>query len=183
MGSCNASYDLIMEESKEPESKEELQTSDDDSNPNVKLQNYIDNPNVGVNWETLIAFANGHEFKVNPKGHIKSNKDEIRKIQKDYTQKMTTSEIKRDVLSKSDLYEEISEKLAKLCLVDFDYNVWANHEDLGPTVIGQMITEVSTFLVVQGGKAGYKHWQMQHQFAMLTQLNLSSTSKDSQNNS
>lgn len=135
-----------------------------------ELSDYQKNPDVGISWEKLEAYANKHTFKINPKGHTLEVKSKIRKIQQDYKPKMEKAIKNFDVLAQQDLYEESSKKILELSLVEFNYSVWANHIDIGPTVLGQLANEVSTFLVVQGGRAGFKHWQMQQKSATISLL-------------
>lgn len=133
-----------------------------------ELTDYQKNPDVGISWEKLQAYAHNHTFQINPKGHTLEVKSKIRKIQKDYKPKMEKAIRDYDVLAQQDLYEESSKKILELGLVDFNYSVWANHVDIGPTVLGQLANEVATFLVVQGGKAGFKHWQMLQKSAIIS---------------
>jgi len=141
---------------------------------NLKITNelieYSKNPNVGINFEIPEAFANGHTFKINPHGHEKKYKDQIRAIQKTFDEKIM-SVPKMDLLKANDINEEASKQILEIALVNFNYDEWANHVDVGPTVLEQMTNEVATFLVVQGGKAGFKHWQMQQKLAMQTLSN------------
>lgn len=136
-----------------------------------ELMEYAKNPDVGINWEIPEAFANNHKFKINPHGHEKKNKDKIRVIQKEFDEKIKATIPDMDVLAANDLNEEASKKILEIGLENFNYDEWANHIDLGPTVLEQMANEVATFLVVQGGKAGFKHWQMQQKLVMQTLLN------------
>lgn len=137
-----------------------------------ELQEYSKSPNVGINWEIPEAFAYEHKFKINPEGHLKKNKDKIREIQKQFAIDIKPTMKTLDLLTANDINETASKKILEIGLVNFDYNTWANHVDVGPTVLEQMANEIATFLVVQGGKAGYQHWLMQQKSAMLTLSNL-----------
>lgn len=143
-----------------------------------ELQEYSKNPNVGINWEIPEAFAYDHKFKINPEGHLKKNKDKIRAIQKKVYTNVNEAMKTNDLYKSNDILEAGSKELLELGLVGFNYDEWANHIDLGPTVLEQMANEVGTFLVVQGGKAGYQHWLMQQKSAMLTLSTHSNISTD-----
>ena len=125
-----------------------------------EVNEYIENPNIGIHWETLKAYAHKRTFDINPSGHIKTSKDAIRAIQNKYLEEMKTAIKSHDQMAQNDIYEKASEEILAIALVNFDYNKEADDPDLGPTVLGQLATEVATFLVVQGGKAGFQHWQM-----------------------
>jgi len=151
--------------------KEQFQTA-------TELEEYQKNPNISIVWEKLQVVANSHIFKINPEGHLLDNKTKIRNIQNKYKKDMKIALDESDQLDQNDIYEKTSEEILKIALQDFNYSIWANHIDIGPTVLGQIATEVSTFLVVQGGKAGFKHWQMQQKLAIVIQSNHYNTSKD-----
>lgn len=160
--------------------KEDQIKTKEDIKITKELMDYAKNPDVGINWEIPEAFANGHKFKINPFGHLKKNKDKIRVIQKKFNEKIQDTVEDFDVLVANDLNEEASRQILAIGLetidqktkevIPFDYESWANHIDVGPTVLEQMANEVATFLVVQGGKAGFKHWEMQQKLAMQTLL-------------
>ena len=149
----------------------------------AELEEYQKNPDIGLNVDRLIAFANGQEFKINPEGHIKKNKDAIRKIQNQYEADMNKAIVANNILKQNDIYEDASRQILEIGLVDFNYTHWANHISIGPTVLGQLSNEVATFLVVQGGRAGFKHWQMQQRSETLNRLNFSASMKNSTKNS
>lgn len=144
----------------------------------MELAQYQKNPDIRIDWETLQAWAFDYNFKINPSGHTKENKDKIRAIQNEYKKQMLKTVKEFDELKQNDIYEEASEKILQIGLVDFDYETFANNPDIGPTVLGQLATELAHFLVVQGGKAGFKHWQMQQKLAMLNLSSHSNSLKD-----
>ena len=150
--------------------KEDQIKTKEDIKITKELMEYAKNPDVGINFEIPEAFANGHKFKINPEGHLKKNKDKIRAIQIEFNEKIKATIGDMDVLAANDLNEEASKQILEISLVKFNFDEWANHIDVGPTVLEQMANEVATFLVVQGGKAGLKHWQMQQKLAMQTLL-------------
>ena len=127
----------------------------------TELVEYAKNPAIGIKPDTLEAYAHQHSFKINPKGHVKSNKEAIRKIQKKYKKNMESAEAQNDLMLQNDLYELASKEILEIGLLNFSYDNWAENEDVGPTVLGQLATELAYFLMVQGGKAGYQHWLMQ----------------------
>ena len=150
---------------------------DDDIEHLKELEEYIKKPDVGIDVDKLQAFVKDHKFAINPEGHIKTNRDKIREIQKRYEKQMGIAIKRGDQLAQSDLYEDISKEILEIGLVNFDYDKWANHVDIGPTVLGHLSNELSTFLVVQGGRAGYQHWLMQQKSIMLNLSRLSNGSK------
>ena len=150
--------------------KDEIKEDIDDLK---ELQEYIKNPDIGIDVDKLQAFVKQYRFEINPEGHVKKNRDKIREIQKRYEVEMKKALKHGDTMAQSDLYEEISKEILAIGLVDFNYDKWANHQDVGPTVLGHLCNELAVFLVVQGGKVGFKHWQMQQKSAM---LNLSKSS-------
>lgn len=150
--------------------KEDQLKTKEDIKITKELMDYAKNPDVGINWEIPEAFANNHKFKITKDGHTKINKDKIRAIQKEFDKKIKATIPDMDVLAANDLNEEASRQILKIGLENFNFDEWANHIDVGPTVLEQMANEVATFLVVQGGKAGFKHWQMQQKLAMQTLL-------------
>ena len=150
----------------------------DDINNLKDLEEYIKDPEIGIDVDKLQAFVKKYRFEINPEGHIKTNKDKIREIQKRYEKKMGIALKNGDQLEQSDLYEAISKEILDIGLINFDYDKWANHVDLGPTVLGHLSNELATFLVVQGGRAGYQHWLMQQKSITLNLSRLSSGLKD-----
>jgi len=171
MGSSNTGNSLMSKTVERKIKEEQFKIAKD-------IEEYHKNPNVEILWEKLQVIANNHVFKINPEGHLLDNKQKIRTIQNKYKSDLKKALQVSDILEQTDIYEKASKEILTIGLIEFDYNAWANHIDIGPTVLGQIATEVAHFLVVQGGKAGYRHWQTQQKLETLTLSSLSNTSKD-----
>lgn len=132
-----------------------MKTSEDE------IKNQMEDADIKVETDTLIAKIGKLEWKINPLGHTKNVRDSLLQIQDDFKKAMTDL-IQKDAgeKEKSDLVEKINRQIMELSVIGFKYDKVANDIQAGPVAIDFLTKELTAFLVVKGGKVGMKHSQM-----------------------
>ena len=169
-------------------------TTDDDVPPELvddpeveKLANEIrkdqETQSYGVKPDELTAFIQNGKMK----WHFKEGNPRKQRMQ--CAKAMDDLKLKLDELSKTDRPDvtvakiKADEKANKItletALEKFDYDDLVNKQDVDPFELSYLAGEVFSFLVVAGGKAGYKRLQT---LQKLDTLNRLLTSQDSEKN-
>ena len=137
-----------------------------------EVVDYAKSPDIGIDSTELHAFIKNHKWVVNPRGHTKTIRNEIRKLMSSFLK------INQNLKSQADVYEsqadvdDIMKQILEKGLVDFHYDVEAEDPELGPTPLKLLAQELAHFLVVIGGKVGSKHSEMLQKQEQLSQLDV-----------
>lgn len=134
------------------------------------ITNYSKNPLIGIDAEKLQAYVTNHRWEINPNGHIKSIRDPIKEMLKEFLKIINSQKTQLDVLDSQEKTDKVAKEILTIGLVNFDYDKEADDPQVGPVNLKYLAQEIGYFLVVQGGKEGYLHSKMLQQLDQLTQL-------------
>ncbi len=131
----------------------------------TQIKEYRENPSLGIDPETFMAFIGTDKtkrvWKLNPQGHTKTNRDKIKKANLELIELITNTKTSIQQIKNIDKIDELTNTILTLGLdSSFDYNKSAEDELVGPAQLRFLAQEIGHFLVVLGGKAGYKHSKM-----------------------
>lgn len=131
----------------------------------TQIKEYQENPGLGIDNETFMAFIGTGDakrvWKINPQGHIKSNRDKIKKDFLELVELITNTKTQIEQLKNVDKIDELTNSILTLGLDStFDYDSSVEDEAVGPTQLRFLAQEIGHFLVVLGGEGGYKHSKM-----------------------
>ena len=116
---------------------------------------------LGVDDETMMAFVGIRKWKLNPSGHIKSIRDEIKKNYSELITIISNQKTQLEGLNNIDKIDELSKKILTSGLDEkFNYDKCAEDIDIGPAQLRYLAQEVAHFFVVQGGKGATRQLQM-----------------------
>lgn len=128
----------------------------------AEIETASKNPEFGIDTDQLIAFADYRRiiWSIREDGHIKSVRDRIIEINDEFKAKFTALE-KRDAprAELEAVYERSTRQVLDIVLIDFDYDKYADHPKVGPTMLGLLANDISHFLVEFGGRAVSRHLQ------------------------
>ena len=148
--------------------------TDTDKKSINELKEYLKNPDIGVEEDTLIAFIGKNPqtritWKIRPDGWTKIIRDQIRLIAKNFKVEMKKLENQKEdsVYEQEDLYEKSTKQILELGLIGFDYEKSANDVKAGPSALGLLANEVRVFLV-EHPQVVSKHLQMLSKLESLT---------------
>lgn len=134
-----------------------------------ELIKYGNDPIIGVDYEKMQAFITNHRWAINPDGHIKSIRDQMKTLFKNYMTLINNVKNQLDIINIQDKLDELAKKILTLGLIDFDYDKEADDPEVGPVNLKLLCQEISYFLVVEGGITGSKHSKMLQRLAQINQ--------------
>lgn len=169
--------DPKVEETQEPTQANKKET-DLIFNLNQKILDYTKKPDIGIDEETIMAFIANRKWKLNPIGHTKTIRDQIKKLHLDIITILKTEKTQLDVIGNLDAIDVLVKQILELGLDEtFDYDKEADEPDVGPIALKLLAQEVGHFLVVRGGRVALKHLQTLRSVDQLNQLLESNTTK------
>lgn len=131
-----------------------------------EFKDYQKNPTVSIDYENMLGCIGDHKWKINPSGHIKKIRNQIKEHLTAFLEVIETHKTQLDILKTQDILEDHTIKILDLCLVDFNYDIEAEDPEVGPIQLKFLAQELSFFLVVEGGKGASKHSQMLQKLAL-----------------
>lgn len=146
---------------------------------NQEIKEYAANPGIGINEETTMAFIADRKWKLNPNGHTKKIRTEIKNLYLEIVTVIKSQKTQIDVISNMDKLDELAKQILTLGLDNtFDYDAEADNVNIGPVALKLLAQEVGHFLVVRGGRVASKHLQTLRTVDQLNLLLNSDTMKD-----
>jgi len=146
---------------------------------NQEIKEYAENPSIGIDEETIMAFIADRKWKLNPIGHTKTIRDKIKALYLEIITILKTEKTQVDVISNLDKIDKIAKQILELGLdKTFNYDKEADEPDVGPIALKLLAQEVGHFLVVRGGRVASKHLQTLRTIDQLNHLLDSNIMKD-----
>lgn len=136
-----------------------------------ELIHYAENPIIGIDTDNLHAFIKNHRWNINPSGHTKTIRDQLKILLKEFLSIINKQKTQIDVLDIDNKIDDIMKQILTLGLINFDYDKEADDPGVGPINLKFLGQELAHFLVVQGGKEGSTHSKMLQKLAQLSQFN------------
>lgn len=145
---------------------------------NEEIKQYAEHPSIGIDEETIMAFIADRKWKLNPVGHTKTIRDQIKTLYLEIVAILKSEKTQLDVISNLDKIDKITKQILELGLdKTFDYDKEADEPDVGPVALKLLAQEVGHFLVVRGGRVASKHLQTLQSIDQLNRLLGSNTMK------
>lgn len=146
----------------------------------LEIEELSKTKDYGIDTDQLTAFIQDGKIKWNFKDNVLSRKNKLQMAEikdnlanriKELDKSKTSSEKERLLAD-----ELATKQTLELVLEKFDYNELTDTQNIEPELLAYLAGEIYIFLVVNGGRAGLKHLQMQQKLDTLNRLIISKAS-------
>ena len=147
----------------------------------LEIEDLSKTKDYGINTDQLNAYIhNGaKKWNFNPDVLSRSNKLKLADIKDNLANKIKALDKQKTSSEKQRLIadNEATKQTLELVLNNFDYDYLVDEEKIEPELLAYLAGEIYIFLVVNGGRAGLKHLQMQQKLDTLNRLIISKASQ------
>ena len=142
----------------------------------AEVDRAMENPHYGLRVDRMQAFIGPRTWKINPRGHVKSVRDQLSLLTDEYPVRIKQLEKAGSRVKLEQYWETVNRQIFKLGLVGFNFDEMLEDESAGPTVLGLLAEEIRAFLVEHGGAIGWQFSQTLHHINLLSRYYSGQTS-------